>query len=577
MVTNKKYIKYDIICGHAPLCGGFEVKKSIDKVKTVKLVILSIILIMLIVLISSMNKSGLEVIHVGSKVIPIPSLSGVITVFMMIVSLQMLNVDNKKGFAAAIIINLVQFASVIIAVFVKNNMQSIAGIAMMAGGMGLLYMQHRHLKKIAQNEERLRRLSVTDPLTGLNNRRSIMDFANEKIADNEPFSLIFFDLDNFKNINDTMGHACGDIVLCEAARRWNELTDDSVYLGRIGGDEFAMIVTDKSDAELEEFANRCLSILSEKIYTGKCDYYATGSAGTASFPRDGGDCESLFRFADTAMYKAKSRGKNQVCFFDSEMLGEIKNEMSLENEIRSALKYNRFYLVFQPQFETETKQLRGFETLLRLKDGEGRPIPPSVFIPVAEKSGLILDIDRWVLRHAMLSFAESVAAGADFVVSVNVSARHVTEAGFADEVRQILEETGFPPQMLEIEVTESCFISSVDDAIAALSEIKALGAKIALDDFGTGYASLSYLQRLPIDLLKIDKSFIDDMTDRNDGGNFVKAIISIGHMFNCKVISEGVELESQLDTLRELKCDYIQGYIWGKPQPHSDAVQLIVK
>lgn len=550
-----------------------DVKKN--RVNNIKLVLLGIILLLMIMLISTINRSGLEAVHVGSSLMPISPLSGVITVFMLLVSLQMLNIDNKKGFAAAVIINVIQLASASIAFFVKGNMQSIAGIAMMCGGLGLLYMQHQYLNKMAQDEERLRRLSVTDPLTGLNNRRSVMDFVNEKIAGNVPFSLIFFDLDNFKNINDTMGHACGDIVLCEAARRWSELADDSIYLGRIGGDEFAMIVTGRSDAEVTAFANNCLSVLSEKIYTGKCDYYATGSAGIAAFPRDGGDCESLFRFSDTAMYKAKSRGKNQICSFDSEMLSEIKNEMSLENEIRSALKYNRFYLVFQPQFETETKRLRGFETLLRLKDGDGRPIPPSVFIPVAEKSGLILDIDRWVLRHAMLSFAESVAVGADFVVSVNVSARHVTEKGFADEVRQILDETGFPPEMLEIEVTESCFISSVDAAIAALAEIKTFGVKIALDDFGTGYASLSYLQRLPIDLLKIDKSFIDDMTERADGGNFVKAIISIGHMFNCKVISEGVELESQLNILKELKCDYIQGYIWGKPQPQSDAVQLI--
>lgn len=558
---------------------GVDVMDKASKIKNrvtnVKLIILSCVLILLISLISVINRSGLEAIHVGGSMMPVSPLSGVIAVFMLLVSLLMLNIDNKKGFVAAIALNAVQLISVSRAFFFKGNMQSIAGVATMCGGLGLLYMQHRYLNKMAQDEERLRKLSVTDPLTGLNNRRSIMDHVNSRIADNEPFSVIFIDLDNFKYINDTMGHACGDIVLCEASRRWNELSGDDVYLGRMSGDEFAMIVTGRSDTEVIEFAEHCLSILSEKIYTGKCDYYATGSAGIAAFPRDGSDCESLFRFSDTAMYKAKSRGKNQVCSFDSDMLNEIKNELSIENEIRGALKYNRFYLVFQPQFETDSKNLRGFETLLRLKDSEGKPIPPSVFIPVAEKSGLILDIDRWVLRHAMLSFPESIAAGADFVLSVNVSARHVTEKGFADEVRQILDETGFPPEMLEIEVTESCFISSVDDAIAALLDIKALGVKIALDDFGTGYASLSYLQRLPIDLLKIDKSFIDDMTDRDDGGNFVKAIISIGHMFNCKVISEGVELDSQLNILRELKCDYIQGYIWGKPQPQSDAARLI--
>ena len=231
--------------------------------------------------------------------------------------------------------------------------------------------------------------------------------------------------------------------------------------------------------------------------------------------------------------------------------------------------------MFQPQYETETKRLRGFETLLRLKDETGVPIPPSDFIPVAERSGLIFEIDRWVLRHAMQSFSEEITGNSDFIVSVNISARHIVEPGFAEEVKDMLEENNFPPERLEIEVTESCFIASIEKAISTLLKIKSLGVQIALDDFGTGYASLSYLQKLPIDLLKIDKSFIDDMTDREEGGNFVKSIIAIGHMFHCKVISEGVEEEQQLELLKELKCDYIQGYLWGKPQKQSDALQLI--
>ncbi|MBP1559672.1 MAG: EAL domain-containing protein [Oscillospiraceae bacterium] len=550
-------------------------KKTIDKGNNLKLFIYIVLLIAMIASIIILNKINIEEISFGNSVVSIPSLSGVITVFMMLVSLIILNIDNKKGFAAVMIINGFQFINVSISVFVMNRMNAITGVPMMAGILGLLCMQHNHIKKTEQNEKRLHTLSATDPLTGLNNRRSVMAYVNGKIEAKEPFSLLFFDLDNFKNINDTMGHACGDAILCEAARRWTEISDENVYIGRIGGDEFAMIASGKSDEEINEFAGKCLRVLSEKICTEKCDYYAACSVGTARFPQDGTDCESLFRFADTAMYKAKNNGKNQICFFDSNMLSEIHNEMKLETEIRDALKYNRFYLVFQPQFEADTKHLRGFETLLRLKDKDGTPIPPSSFIPVAEKSGLILDVDRWVLRHAMQSFSEQTSGSSNFIVSVNVSARHITDCGFADELKGLLDETGFPAEMLEVEVTESCFISSIDEAISSLLKIKALGVKIALDDFGTGYASLSYLQRLPIDLLKIDKSFIDDMTERDDSGNFVEAIISIGHMFHCKVISEGVEQDSQLETLKKLKCDYIQGYIWGKPQERSNAIQLI--
>lgn len=550
-------------------------KDRSKKRKNIKLFLYILLLIGLYLTIVLLNKSGLEDIAFGNSAVSIPSFSGVVTVFMMLVSIIILNIDNKKGFIAAILINGLQLLNVSASVIIFDRMNAITGVPMTAGILGVLCLQHNYINKIQQNEQHLHMLSVTDPLTGLNNRRGTMEYVNDKIEAEKPFSLLFFDLDNFKNINDTKGHDCGDVVLCEISKRWTDIADDNVYIGRTGGDEFAMIVSGKSDDEVHAFAQKCLDVLSERICMDKCDYYASCSIGAAKFPQDGKDCASLFRFADTAMYKAKSSGKSRVCFFDSDMLSEIHSEMKLETEIRGALEYNRFYLVFQPQFETETKRLRGFESLLRLKDSEGKPIPPSTFIPVAEKSGLILDIDRWVLRHAMQSFAEYAAINSDFVVSVNISARHITDRGLAGEIKDILDETGFPAEMLEVEVTESFFISSVDEAIETLLQIKKLGVKIALDDFGTGYASLSYLQRLPIDLLKIDKSFIDDMTERNDSGNFVNAIISIGHMFNCKVISEGVELESQLDKLKELKCDYIQGYIWGKPQERSSAVQFI--
>ncbi|MGN0577366.1 MAG: putative bifunctional diguanylate cyclase/phosphodiesterase [Ruminiclostridium sp.] len=550
-------------------------KKLANKKDRISFVAYVAVIILLFLSIAVINRIGISDVIVGGAAIGISSFSGVLTVFIMLFSLLLLNVDNKKGYVIAMVVNALQLVTVSLAVFISHNMDSVAGVPMSLGIMGLLYMQHNHIKKNEKNERRLHTLSATDPLTGLNNRRSTLEYINSLIADGEPFYLLFFDLDNFKNINDTMGHACGDVILREISDRWTSLADEDVCLGRTGGDEFAAIISGNHLNDINALAEKFLSVLSEKIHTDKCDYYASCSAGAARFPQDGKDSESLFRFADTAMYRAKSNGKNQICYFDAQMLSEIQNEVKLENEIREALKYNRFYLVFQPQFEAETKHLRGFETLLRLRDENGAPIPPSMFIPVAEKSGLILEIDRWVLRHAMLSFSEQIKSNSDFIVSVNISARHITDIGLAGEIKAILDETGFPAEMLEVEITESCFISSVDEAIETLLQIKKLGVKIALDDFGTGYASLSYLKRLPIDLLKIDKSFIDDMVDRDDSGDFVKAIISIGHMFHCKVISEGVELDCQLDTLKKLKCDYIQGYIWGKPQEKSSAVQLI--
>lgn len=550
-------------------------KKEPKKEGTVKLIVYSFFLVLITFMISGLNRSGIKNVEFMNLDIPVASFSGVLTVLMLLISLTLLNIDNKRGFVIGVMVSAFQLFSVSASVFLGGNISSLAGVPMSAGTIFILFVQHKNILKIEQNEKRLHTLSETDPLTGLHNRRFVTEYVEQKIADGESFRLLFFDLDNFKNINDTMGHASGDRILCETARRWEEIADDSVEIGRIGGDEFAMVVSGQSDDWVEAFALKCLKVLSEKISTSAFDYYATGSAGMARFPEDGRDGASLFRFADTAMYKAKSKGKNQFCLFDEQMLLEIDKDMRLEHEIRNGLAENRFYLVFQPQYEALTKRLRGFETLLRLKDEGGKIVSPGDFIPVAERNGLILEIDRWVLHHAMLSFVNEVAKHPELIISVNISARHVVEPGLASEINELLKETGFPAKNLEIEVTESCFIASVDKAIRTLEELRTLGVHISLDDFGTGYASLSYLKKLPIDSIKVDKVFIDDMLKTEDGGNFVEIIVAIGHMFHCMVISEGVEEECQLDRLRDLHCDFIQGYVWGKPMEKESALELL--
>lgn len=532
-----------------------------DRIRCWALVLSFFMFMLFIILINA----KFPVIRISGREFDAPSLSGVFTVLMIMICLQIMNINKIHGFAIAMALCIIELLSVTYAFIAKGNMGSLAGIAMMLGGTGLLIMQHNHISQIERNRERMRQLSVTDPLTGLMNRRGIIDVINQNISKNIPFTLLYLDLDNFKNINDSMGHAYGDRILCEAAKRWLSVLGEGCSLGRTGGDEFVVVLCNRTQNEVLEIAQNCLNSLEERIVVGEVIYYASASIGAARFPEDGTDSDSLLRYADTAMYKAKSGGKNQLCLFDHFMFMEIKADMDLETEMRNALQNDGFYLVFQPQFSAGTKVLRGYETLLRMKSRSGEPVSPATFIPIAEKSGLILDIDRWVLRNAVETFVKKITDDT-LVLSVNISAKHITALDFADDVAQILKETGFPPARLEIEVTESCFISSVDTAIASLSKLKALGIQIALDDFGTGYASLSYLSRLPIDLVKIDKSFIDKLNDEDNRGDFVKAIISIGHMFNCHVIAEGVELDSQLDTLRGLGCDYIQGYLWGKPQ-----------
>ena len=258
------------------------------------------------------------------------------------------------------------------------------------------------------------------------------------------------------------------------------------------------------------------------------------------------------------------------------MTDTIENSVSLEQKIRIALEENNLYFVLQPQYNTKTKKIRGFEALARMKDEYGNIISPASFIPVAEKTGLITSIDNWVIRNSMIFFKSVLdITNEKLMLSVNISVLHLLNKGFLDEIQQMLSETKFPPNNLEIEITESVFISSMSKAIDTLNELKRIGVCIALDDFGTGFSSLSYLSKLPIDLLKIDKSFIDELLVSESGRNYVAAIISIGHIMNFSVISEGVESQKQLDILDSLGSDYMQGYLWGRPMLPKDAVKLL--
>ena len=256
---------------------------------------------------------------------------------------------------------------------------------------------------------------------------------------------------------------------------------------------------------------------------------------------------------------------------------EMEESVKLENLLRKAIDNDLFYLKFQPQFSTEDKILRGFETVIRLNDESGNAVSPQIFIPAAENLNLIVDIDRWVLANAMKTGKTLISNNPDIKISINISVKHIFDDSFLSDIENNMEKYDFPAENLEIEVTESLFISSVKRAGEILSELKRLGIYIALDDFGTGFASLSYLNTLPIDLLKIDKSFIDKLSEKGRNNDFVNAIISMGHLLNFEVISEGVESKEQLATLRDFNCDYIQGYIWGKPMLLADANKLIIE
>lgn len=299
------------------------------------------------------------------------------------------------------------------------------------------------------------------------------------------------------------------------------------------------------------------------------------SAGVVTFPEDGKNSDELLKHVDFAIYKAKKAGKGQYCFFDVNIKKQVLREVELEDCVKSGLTNNWFYMVYQPQFYIAQKKLRGFESLLRFKDANGKLISPADFIPIAEKHGMIFKIDYYVLNKVTTEFAPVVRKNPDLCVSVNISARHICDSYFVDEVERILKVNNFPAECLELEITEYSYINSLDLAIKTLNQLKSMGIQLALDDFGTGYASLSILPKLPLDLIKIDKSLIDNIHTDDVARNFVEQIVNIGHSLGCNVIAEGIEAEEQAQVLSRQDCDYIQGYLWGKPMEYAQALTLI--
>ncbi|MBR4510526.1 MAG: bifunctional diguanylate cyclase/phosphodiesterase [Ruminococcus sp.] len=428
--------------------------------------------------------------------------------------------------------------------------------------------------------EHLKRLSYTDTLTKLPNRFASSDYVNDLIRRGKRFTVVSIDLNHFKSINDAFGFKAGNEVLKEVSRRWKAVADSkaseaSEYITRLNGDEFLLIIHGYSSEEtVRSTVQRYADALTDSMVIDNCDLYMTASFGYAEYPTDASTADSILSHADLAMNEIKNaRSSDQILRFTADIL---KNERTLEIEsiIRKALKKETIYFNLQPQFDIEHK-LRGFEALARMKDSEGNFISPGEFIPAAEKVGLIDKVDSMVFRKAAAFFSELLRkTGLDLTLSLNASARHIMKNGFISEIRDLLSSSGLAPEQIEIEITESILIDSADKALQCISDLRDMGVKLAIDDFGTGYSSLSYLNKIPANLLKIDKSFIDKITTSESSKQYVAAMISMGHIMGLDVLSEGVEEPEQLEALRSIGCDYIQGFIWGRPMSAEDAEKL---
>jgi diguanylate cyclase (GGDEF)-like protein len=384
---------------------------------------------------------------------------------------------------------------------------------------------------------------------------------------------LFLDLDGFKTINDSLGHAFGDGVLKEVARRLRKCTREYNTVARVGGDEFLIILNSVRDvADVAVAAERMIEAMSANFLVEGHSLNVGCSIGVSMFPEHGRDGESLIRNADAAMYSAKEGGRGRVRFFTEQMNAQAEERLTIGEHLRVALEKQEFYLVYQPQMEIETGRITGLEALIRWRHPKLGLVPPERFIPIAENNGLILPIGEWVLRTACTQARKWQDDGLPAVpVAVNVSAVQFRQESFVALIRRVLQETGLAPQYLELELTETLLLANGDATFSVLQELEEMGLNLAIDDFGTGYSSLSYLKRIPVGKLKIDRSFVRDIPTDCDDRAITSAILSMAKSLHLRVLAEGVENEAQMAFLREHQCDEIQGYYFSKPLSADDA------
>lgn len=436
------------------------------------------------------------------------------------------------------------------------------------------------ITQFKEEEKRILQIAHYDHLTGLANRAMFMDRIAQFLSAAQRHKLtavvFFIDLDKFKVVNDTLGHDAGDEVLKQTASRLSKILRKEDVVARFSGDEFAILLLNEKTHEKAIFAStliadKIIKSLAQIFHVQRRELFVGSSVGISIFPEDGTSAEQLLKHADMAMYEAKNKGRNNYQFYKKEFSDATQDRLALENDLRKAINKGELQLFYQPQFNAHSRDVSGAEVLLRWfydPHGKNKLISTETFIPIAEETGLIIEIGIWILESACSQFKRWLNDGLSIPqISVNVSARQFMDPGFLQHVENALHKADLDPKHLELEITESMLIGDLNKIELQLKRLKKMGIKIALDDFGTGYSSLSYLKKFSIDILKIDQSFIKEMTIGSKDASIACAIIEMGHSLNQKIVAEGVENETQLMFLNDRKCDYIQGYYFSKPLP----------
>ena len=450
----------------------------------------------------------------------------------------------------------------------------------------------RDISERKKAEQQIIHLAYYDNLTGLPNRLLFKHRLEQFKAGAQQYgtkvAIMFLDLDRFKHINDNLGHTMGDMLLKSVADRLLKcmrkvdcvarITTEGINenVARMNGDEFTVLLTNISDVQdVSKIAQRILSEISKPYVLGTHEVYVTASIGITIYPIDSEDIDDLLRYADTAMYHAKDKGRNNYQFYTESMNAAAAKRFIIENQLRKALSHNEFQIHYQPQVDITNGDIIGTEALVRWMHPDRGLLFPETFIPLAEETSLIVPIGEWILQAACLqNLALQTTGSASLCIAVNISSIQLRQKNFVEAVLRTIRDVGIDPCCLQLELTESIIMENVEANINTLRELRACGLRLSIDDFGTGYSSLSYLKRLPVNTLKIDKSFIKNIEMDPDSTAIVKAIIDLGHNLNLQVTAEGVETEQQLAFLQKYRCDYIQGYLFCKPLPANELIQF---
>jgi len=519
-----------------------------------------------------------NVIKLGPIILNPNTKSGIFTGLMSLIYIFLVYVDYKKGIVIAFSFSFINVVNIMRSIILSKSLTPLPGLITNLVSTISILIIYLFFKKLSIG-------NLTDYVTGQGNRRSYVKDIRELLQTGKSFTVACIELEEFQHINDLYGIQTGDFFLKQLTKKIEGILDTQDKIYRITGSTFAVVFhPGKSPEErLNSIINTESILLPPKDNEANVDISTTMSIRVGLFysnpPYNSSITASkILNKAETALIETRKMTNKKLCIYNETMENLEVKQREAEYLVKEALENNYFYMVYQPQYTCAEKKLRGFETLIRCKKPNGEIISPGIFIPAAEKSNLIMKIDEYVLRRSISEFQVLLQNGdSSIILSVNVSAKTMGSPDFANRVEKLINEFNFPAKNLEIEITEYSFAESMQFTISNINHLRSLGIQIALDDFGTGYTSIKQMMKLPINLLKIDKSLIDDIEDNQSMRDIVDSVIYMGHVMNCEVISEGVEKEEQLTILKDHNCDFIQGFIWGKPISFEDAKELINK